>query len=858
MCQIRTQRQHACQLPRAYVLSLLLSAGALAGAASHRRSPSESREERVLGAARACGCAAAEMRRGTKQPDADPDAAAKVSDPLWVAIAEDKRREHLRQGRLLGDSWVSEEETLRPFASESGSEAKRDALGPTGAASARQQPQPKHDFGSSERGPVSSRASLMVAEQDSFGSSPRWSLLRSQSDLGVSRAYGSTLSSREPPPESEGTMQVPAGNGLIMWSDEDLRNFAAKRDLRFDGDRQALEAAVTGELRKDLEKNLKDAHKKPLGLNVTSPLPSFTFATDAHLTAAMGQAREPRHLHTDTKSVLQMLRQAISHRRTIYGTQLSDLREVFASMDTNNSGTLTADEVKAGFQSIELELTDDACSILFELLDIDHSGALSYAELLRAIKTDSVHSGGQNGSAAEPTRMSLKAIEIGKFRSAKGPGGICSAVLTFGSPSAPGGKLGGASLTWVMSRNDAYRNRGRIVLPLSDVIGLDVNGATLTVEVGRPPQISLGHAFYAVDGHASSTDTSLGTVQWESSVSMEAADKLTRGEAHRSRFHILHAASAFELNEWKQVLIQASHDHEVMLNAGLAFASGGGLRRSSVQASDTASGYVSAHRTDDGRFNSIHRKEFNLLQGSADATLAHRTDGRSIVRKRPASASPTVGRHGNDSGSNSNMARGGAMPGRYQSGSFDDSGSTLVRSLTGSGSRDRRGRLRHRSARTSQSLGNSAWATAHGSDGRSRAFTRQAEESNSGSEVLSQQWAPATGSSLLGHRPQAGEDDGYGYSGALSAHHSADAVGGVAVVRPPASRITPMAEERVRGRSARRSRDGSGAASLTSASATRSLTTRSNRSPSLYAETQLISEALLRRLRVNPAMVAAC
>jgi hypothetical protein len=799
------------------------------------------------------------MMRSTTEPKPDPDAAAKVSDPLWVAIAEDKRREHLRQGRLLGDSWISEEESLRPFANEDGSEAQSSAAGDTPTPSTQSQPQPNDGLrpnGSS----VSSRASLVVAEQETFESSPRWSLLRSQSDLEASRAYSDTRSSREQP-EPDGLMQVPAGNGLIMWSDEDLRNFAAKRDMRFDGDRRDLEAVVTGELRKDLEKSLKDAHKKPLGLNVTSPLPSFTFSTDADLTAAMGQAREPRHLHTDTKAVLQMLRGAMSHRRTIYGTQISDLHEAFAAMDTDNSGALTADELRAGFQRLSLTLTDDACAVLFDLLDTDHSGTLSYEELLRAVKAESALTSDRSQSDSKPTTMSLKAIEIGKFRSAKGPGGVCSASLTFGSPSEPGGKLGGASLTWVMSRNDAYRNRGRVVLPLSDVIGLDVNGATLTVEVGRPPQVSVGHAFIPADGHVSSADTSVGTVQWEATATAEAADKLTRGEAHHSRFHILHATSAFQLNEWKQVLIQASHDHEMMLEAGLAFASGGGLRRSSTQSSEQehAVRYVSAHRTDDGRFNSIHRKEFNLLQGSADAALAHHTDGRSILRKRPASAAPSVGRqNGVGESSSRTMARGGAMPGRYQSGSIDDNGIRLAGSANSSGSRDRRGRLRHRSSRSSQSLGNSAWATAHGSNGRSRAFTRQAEETKSGGDDLSRQWtAAASKQSLLGHRPQVGMDDGYGYSGAHSAHHSADAIGGVAVVRSPASRVTPMSAERARGRSARRSRDGSAAASLSSVSA-KSLTSRSTRSPSLYAEKELISGALLRRLRVNHSLVPAC
>eukprot|EP01043_Picozoa_sp_COSAG02_P035169 COSAG02_NODE_2503_length_8671_cov_20.133108_1_plen_154_part_10 len=153
--------------------------------------------------------------RNTAEPEPDPDAAAKVSDPLWVAIAEDKRCEHLRQGRLLGNSWVSEEESLRPFASEDGSQTQGNGSGGKPARSERPQTHPKavlRPDGCS----VSSRASLVVAEQETFDSSPRWSLLRSQSDLEASREYSNTPSSREQP-EPEGPVQVPAGNGLIMW-----------------------------------------------------------------------------------------------------------------------------------------------------------------------------------------------------------------------------------------------------------------------------------------------------------------------------------------------------------------------------------------------------------------------------------------------------------------------------------------------------------------------------------------------------------------------------------------------------------------------------------------------------------------
>ena len=862
-------------------------------------------------------------RRGSKEPEPDPDALAKTSDPAWAAEVERKRQEHLRQGQLLATSWVSAEKQLRPFASDErlgtpGESAGRDCgearraqaanatgtflmafegarpanlgtrpglnkvgvdvsmtdiyegavyddgslsmvsagctlsgtvFGAAPAVPTSSQTTSRQGGGpapSPTRRPQSAPAHSLLASAASLGSSPRWSLLRSTSDIDAQQdqTVGETDADAEEEPEE---LEVPAGNGLIFWSEEDLRNFAAKRDVKFEGDRANLEEVVTAVLRSDLEKCLKDAHKKPIGMDMKSPLPTFTFATDAKLTAAMGQARAPRHLSTATQAVLGMLRQAMSHNRTVFGLEMSDLKAAFAAMDTDDSGSLSAEELQEAFQQLDMTLTDEACGVLFELLDTDHTGVVNYTELLRAMKSGG---GGVSASSEKPVTLNLKQIDIGSFSSVRGPSGICAASLTIGSATAPGGRIGGASLTWVVSRNDAYRNRGRVVLPLSDVIGLDVDGATLTVEVGRPPMISVGHSSV---GHspmvsAGATTASETTVNWEAMAKSATADKLTRGEAHRSRFHTLRANSAFELNEWKQVLMAASYDHQTMLDAGIPHAE----RKQS------------ALRTDDGRFNSIHRHEFDVMHGSTNAARAHDTDGRSIVmRKRPASASAV------SSSSRSSMARGGSMPGCHQSGSADDLGSISMANVS-TNSRDRRGRLRHRtiaphrSVRSSVSLGGSGWSAAHGSQGRSHAFARTAQDSRQ--EEVAGQWEAAAGKqSLLGHRPRVGAqqtvrgEDGYGYSGAVATHHSRDAVGGIVVVRSAASRQTAKMEENSRSRNARRShvitRDHS-SVSLGGGGSSASLTSRSMRSPSLYADKELISKSLLRRLRVQHSVVA--
>ena len=129
----------------------------------------------------------------------------------------------------------------------------------------------------------------------------------------------------------------PQGSELILWSEEDLRDFCAKYDLEHTGDRPALERRVRAEMRSKTDAKLEKLTGAPPAGVSTRPLFKFEFATDARLAAKLGQAREPQRLEPATKSVLVALRRAVHQQRSLYGRGMRDLRECFVTMDEGES-----------------------------------------------------------------------------------------------------------------------------------------------------------------------------------------------------------------------------------------------------------------------------------------------------------------------------------------------------------------------------------------------------------------------------------------------------------------------------------------------------------------------------------------
>ncbi|XP_074583472.1 calcium-dependent protein kinase 26-like isoform X2 [Curcuma longa] len=64
--------------------------------------------------------------------------------------------------------------------------------------------------------------------------------------------------------------------------------------------------------------------------------------------------------------------------------EIAGLREMFTAMDTDNSGAITFDELKAGFRKYGSTLKDTEIRDLMEAADIDNSGTIDYGEFIAA------------------------------------------------------------------------------------------------------------------------------------------------------------------------------------------------------------------------------------------------------------------------------------------------------------------------------------------------------------------------------------------------------------------------------------------------------------------------------------------
>eukprot|EP00262_Sarcandra_glabra_P018326 TRINITY_DN6526_c0_g1_i1.p1 TRINITY_DN6526_c0_g1~~TRINITY_DN6526_c0_g1_i1.p1 ORF type:complete len:433 (-),score=93.19 TRINITY_DN6526_c0_g1_i1:288-1586(-) len=64
--------------------------------------------------------------------------------------------------------------------------------------------------------------------------------------------------------------------------------------------------------------------------------------------------------------------------------EIGGLKELFKMIDTDNSGTITFDELKDGLERVGSKLMDDEIRALMDAADIDNSGTIDYGEFLAA------------------------------------------------------------------------------------------------------------------------------------------------------------------------------------------------------------------------------------------------------------------------------------------------------------------------------------------------------------------------------------------------------------------------------------------------------------------------------------------
>ncbi|OMO56559.1 Calcium-binding EF-hand [Corchorus capsularis] len=64
--------------------------------------------------------------------------------------------------------------------------------------------------------------------------------------------------------------------------------------------------------------------------------------------------------------------------------EIAGLREMFTAMDTDNSGAITFDELKAGLRRYGSTLKDTKIRDLMDAADVDNSGTIDYGEFIAA------------------------------------------------------------------------------------------------------------------------------------------------------------------------------------------------------------------------------------------------------------------------------------------------------------------------------------------------------------------------------------------------------------------------------------------------------------------------------------------
>ncbi|KAI3919223.1 hypothetical protein MKW92_012791 [Papaver armeniacum] len=102
------------------------------------------------------------------------------------------------------------------------------------------------------------------------------------------------------------------------------------------------------------------APDKPLDSAVLSRLKQFT---------AMNKLK---------KMALRVIAESLSEE------EIGGLKELFKMIDTDNSGTITFDELKEGLRKVGSELMEPEIKALMEAADVDNSGTIDYGEFLAA------------------------------------------------------------------------------------------------------------------------------------------------------------------------------------------------------------------------------------------------------------------------------------------------------------------------------------------------------------------------------------------------------------------------------------------------------------------------------------------
>ncbi|KAK2664185.1 hypothetical protein Ddye_002759 [Dipteronia dyeriana] len=102
-------------------------------------------------------------------------------------------------------------------------------------------------------------------------------------------------------------------------------------------------------------------------------------ASDKHLDiAVLTRMKQFRAMNKIKKVALKVIAENLSEEEII------GLKEMFKSMDTDNSGTITYEELKAGLPKLGTRLSESEIRQLMEAVDVDGNGTIDYIEFVTA------------------------------------------------------------------------------------------------------------------------------------------------------------------------------------------------------------------------------------------------------------------------------------------------------------------------------------------------------------------------------------------------------------------------------------------------------------------------------------------
>ena len=139
--------------------------------------------------------------------------------------------------------------------------------------------------------------------------------------------------------------------------------------------------------------------------NALDILEETVFPLTSELGSPIGARHSPvsRSSTTVEKSVMRAIREAMEHKRTLYGHTIETTQKLFKRMDVDKSGFLSIGEVSQALRRLDIGLSPDQISVACERLTKLNNGKITYEVLANTIHGKKLASG-TAASLKEPIR----------------------------------------------------------------------------------------------------------------------------------------------------------------------------------------------------------------------------------------------------------------------------------------------------------------------------------------------------------------------------------------------------------------------------------------------------------------------